>query len=244
MSLLTLGVGRGKLSVAAGGGNPVALRGTPTSTFEDEGASPLTVTKPTGVVAGDYILIAFMIQEQAANVTVTGPSGFTLIHDHNVTGGGGGSVFQSFVWAKIAGASEPSTYDITWSAGSHWTIGAVIAFQSVSGTQPSDSVEGIGENVGSPAAVSNSGVTVAEADDAVVNFAFVVSNNTGTTTWTVPSGFTNQITQRGVSLNKQNLFIDTLLNASAGATGTISGTGTKASDAVSFHAVAVAIAKG
>lgn len=77
-------------------------------TYEADSDNTLTLSRPTGVVAGD-LLVALLFHDDLDTNTWSGPSGWSEI----VTIVDSGDVCALSVWAKEAGDSEPSTYDFT-----------------------------------------------------------------------------------------------------------------------------------
>jgi hypothetical protein len=78
--------------------------GTATTGSSTDGSS-FSVTKPTGVVSGDVLIVAGSSNK---GVWDTLPSGFTQVAvstDGNVT-----SAFRSYIWYKVCGGSEPASY--------------------------------------------------------------------------------------------------------------------------------------
>jgi hypothetical protein len=85
----------------------VQIRGTATTVGGV--TSPRTVTKPTGVTTGDLLLLYAGTSDAA---TVTPPAGFVLVPGAEITG-----TFNSRLYSKVAGASEPADYEVSWSQG-------------------------------------------------------------------------------------------------------------------------------
>ncbi len=142
----------------------------------------LTVTKPSGVVAGDLLLATMEVD--ADPVTVTGPSGWTLLMD---TPGaiGTASAFHSQVWYKVAGASEPTSY--AWAVpGGIWVDIGVLAYSGVNATNPIDAFSG--RYAGSVTSASTNAVTTSQANEMVV----AIFINYNSCTWTVGSGMTKR----------------------------------------------------
>jgi hypothetical protein len=80
--------------------------GTPTTATAINTA--VTVTKPTGVVAGD-VLVAICGNNAGTSNAITAPAGWALLHSVNDgLAGLGGSHLR--VFTKVAGASEPANY--------------------------------------------------------------------------------------------------------------------------------------
>lgn len=92
----------------------------------------LVLTKPTGVVEGD-VLIALWT---ANGVSVTPPTGFNLV----VSQIAGTSTVTTKLYYKVAGASEPSTYTFTCTAGP--VLCSMVAFSGVDNANPIDASSG------------------------------------------------------------------------------------------------------
>lgn len=111
---------------------------------QSSGTSPRTVTKPAGTLAGDMMLLHVGC---ASDVAVTPPSGFTLVAE--ITG-----TNLIRVYKKIAGSSEPATYDVTFTSG-NGSAGIISVYSTtansiavdVSGTQTNGSGDRIWPSV-------------------------------------------------------------------------------------------------
>lgn len=73
------------------------------------GASPRTVNKPTGTLEGDRLILHVSTVE---DVTPVAPEGFELIAGSEITGAASIRLYQ-----KLAGDSEPASYEVTWPSG-------------------------------------------------------------------------------------------------------------------------------
>jgi hypothetical protein len=107
-------------------------------------ATSVTVDKPSGTAEGDLLLAQVKLTPR----TVTGPSGWQrLLPEPSFAG------YPDY-WYKVAGASEPSTYQWTWSGGTS-DVAAYDAAQSVA-------VERLADRVKSTTAVFRDGRKVGE----------------------------------------------------------------------------------
>lgn len=87
----------------------------------------LTVTKPTGVASGD-VLTAVVAAVASTSSTSTAPSGWTKFASQNTS-------HTAEQWYKVAGGSEPSSYD--WVTSSAFArIGSITAWRGVDNTTP------------------------------------------------------------------------------------------------------------
>lgn len=83
------------------------------------GASPRTINKPTGTAEGDVLVLGFGVDVSGA--TITPPTDFILVATI------GGAV-RSDMYYKIAGASEPASYDVSWTGGGNG-VGDIACFR-------------------------------------------------------------------------------------------------------------------
>ncbi len=115
----------------------------------------IEVVKPTGLQQGDF-MIAFL---QAGGVSVnSAPSGWTL---HDQTSHGSQGAFNSWIYYKFAGASEPADYTWNLSGGDVTPAGgAIAAFRGVSTNGPINAYEEAEsqstENKSTPSATTSS----------------------------------------------------------------------------------------
>lgn len=119
-------------ATANGAGTPagIALRG---SVVESSVASPTatyTVTKPTGVVAGDVMVCALFDRTDTVLLT-TPPSGWTQLEVAEA-----GNIL-GYLYRKVAGGSEPASYDFGW-AGATTGSWAIAAYSGVDNGAPID----------------------------------------------------------------------------------------------------------
>lgn len=95
------------------------------NTYDVALSGTATLTKPSNTVEGDYILIlATRFDSSSSADPSSGPSGFGA-HLAKRVGSGADYVLQ-WVYGKIAGSSEPSSYDITWTSGNQRTSACII----------------------------------------------------------------------------------------------------------------------
>ena len=141
-----------------------------------------TVSRPSGVVAGDLLLAS--LEVDADPVTVTGPAGWTLLQD-TVAGAGTASAFHAQMWYRVAGSAEPGSY--TWSVNQPvWTDVGLVAYKNVNASAPID--VSAGRDAGTTSQPQTSGITTTSANDLVV--AMFVNYNFGT--WTAGPGMTGR----------------------------------------------------
>lgn len=82
---------------------------------QTNGAATVAVTMPSGIAQNDLLLV-LMSNSTAGGFSVTPPVGWTEV-THNDASDGGGSAYTAYLYYKIAGASEPSTYNFITGTG-------------------------------------------------------------------------------------------------------------------------------
>lgn len=94
----------------------------------DTGTSTITLTKPTGVASGDFLV--FLVNFVDGN-TLNTPSGLTLISSLNSAAG----VVRNNMYTKVAGGSEPSNYSFSMSTSGLIINGGMVALRDDAGIQ-------------------------------------------------------------------------------------------------------------
>lgn len=169
--------------------------------------SGVTVTKPTGTVDGDLIIVVAYL-ESDTNTWASVGSGFTtsaaLTQDNT-------GAFQLQVWWKIA-ASEPASWTWTPTTGSVWRTVVCASYSGGSGSgervDVAGGAQGDGVLINSQTAPS---VTTTVADDLLI---FAYANFSGTDAATTVGAASNLRVSFG------GLIIADATIASPGATGT------------------------
>lgn len=190
----------------------VSLRETAKGTA----GSPMTCTKPVTTASGDLLLAVCVVQSSSASLTITPPSGWTLIYSSSI-GGTADKIHAAYY--KVAGGSEPSSYDWILANGSpiYWAI-SVGRITGASATNPI-AVASVQDNSSSanPTAASITTPT----NDCLLLFTAAEPNGRD---WTVPSGFTLFSTDRVSGVYDDSYYSATKSFPTAGATGTVSAT--------------------
>ena len=92
----------------------------------------LTITKPAGVVANDVLIASVGVTP--SSTTITPPAGWTLVRRIDNAGATSNSLA---VYYKVAGGSEPASYD--WGvSGVAFAVGGIQAFSGVDTADPID----------------------------------------------------------------------------------------------------------
>src|SRR5207244_3185750 len=97
------------------------------------GSTTLTITKPAGVAQNDVMIASIAVGPNT--VTITPPAGWGLVRRTDNASGTSNSLA---VYKLLAGASEPASYDWSFSAGQTGAAGGIMAF---SGADPAIDAE-------------------------------------------------------------------------------------------------------
>ncbi|OLS26804.1 MAG: hypothetical protein HeimC3_06960 [Candidatus Heimdallarchaeota archaeon LC_3] len=94
-----------------------------------------SINKPVGTEEDDFmiaILASTIGGDTDGSTMSSSPSGWTLQTDYTIDAGSGQHIY---IYWKIAGVSESSSYSWTWSFGSGW-VGQINTFRNVNTTSP------------------------------------------------------------------------------------------------------------
>jgi hypothetical protein len=147
--------------------------------YAEDAASPQTATKPVGTASGDLLVYA-IAQGDSGIANLTAPAGWATTSSAN-----GGSVTGK-VFTKVAGGSEPGTYDFPYSSGAD--VAAVMMLVTGEDTTPVivQAVGVAGPNAGN---ADSPTVTPTGADDLLVVLMAVAAGGT-TLSKSYPTGTT------------------------------------------------------
>ena len=153
------------------GGPSVATAAPPVFKAASEagnaGATTLVISKPPGVVEGDFLLAGVTVRD---NPTITAPGGWTLVRKDPVLA----TAITQAIYYKFAGSSEPPTYTWTFSS-SQKASGGILAYTGVDDTMPIDTSNGA---TGTGMSMTAPGVVTTVPDAMLVGF-FGIARATG-----------------------------------------------------------------
>jgi YD repeat-containing protein len=86
----------------------VGFRSSSSASTAAAGSSSLTVSKPSGVIQGDLMLLHLSVDRDATLAVVAPPSGWALVSDAS------SPTVRSLVYRRGAGASEPASYQFSF----------------------------------------------------------------------------------------------------------------------------------
>ncbi|MBG0828541.1 hypothetical protein HS041_12255 [Planomonospora sp. ID67723] len=143
-------------------------------------STTITVTKPTGTASGD-LLVASFTNDFGAFSSIVAPSGWTVLDslDH------GNNSLHTVLAYKVAGGSEPASYD--WTQAVADAVVIVVAVQGADTTPVL--VEARSDNAPGSSHLSAS-VTPTGSDDLELRFWGGNPSNVSGVTWTPPAGYT------------------------------------------------------
>lgn len=185
-------------------------------------AANFTITKPTGVVSGDF-LVCWVVVDAGSAITITGPSGWTKSRDDN-DGGAFGIGLQC--WTKLAGGSEPANYT--------WTNNGDVAYTLIaaSGGDATNVLDGAGNGTvvsgvaGTTTSAPTTTPTVATDWDCRAYCIDGGASSVAADTLTLPAGYTQFGTNQTSGGNLAKLAVGFKVLASTAATGAQSATNT------------------
>jgi hypothetical protein len=201
----------------------VAPRGTATSATTTN--TNLTIAKPTGVTAGDLMLVT--IAKSNNRTTAPSATGWALISGANL---GGGTYRYGAVLYKVATADDAGVANYTFALGTGTdnAAGGIVAFSGVDASTPFDVTPGAILVNASSNTVTATGITTASANAAVVMLGMASASAPTWSGWTMTSpGALTELLDRQSTSN--SVGAAWRLKATAGATGngtaTLSGFG-------------------
>lgn len=215
------------------------------STYSASGAS-YSAAKPSGTVQGDFQLAFMAADATGSNLSISGGATWAQVGSYqNITNG---DTCSFSLYAQIAGAAEPANYTVTKDGGG--TQNSVCLILSYSGVDVSGTIANaiaaqLATNPNSvsppssPVSIDASAITTTDDNQTVVWFGLVDWNVGTTAAFTDPSSTTRRAVQTPNDFSNA-LAVD-FVKASAGSTGTVSGTGTKAGQSGNFGAWLIAL---
>ena len=126
-----------------------------------------TINKPSGTQEGDLLILHCTINDHHA---LTGPFGWTILLPE-VQGG----KQTTASWFKIANASEPSSYDVTWSTGEVY-VGGIIR---ITDHDSADPIQATATATGTEDDIINPSVTTTKDDTLLIGFHGVDDDDQG-----------------------------------------------------------------
>lgn len=143
----------------------------------------INVAIPTGTISGDVMLASVAVVTNTA--TVITPTGWTLIQSSNQTGN---NTSRLYTYYRVAGTSEPSSYD--WTIASADTIGTVAGIASFIGVNTTSPIDASAQQLtGTSTSHQAPSVTTTVAGDMLVTIHEFSSSRT----WTPPGGMTEVV---------------------------------------------------
>lgn len=196
-------------------------------------AATVTGDKPAGTATGDLLMAVHGCDTGTLDdmTTPTGGATWTLLGSYQ---SGDGDQHQVKAWWKIAGGSEPASWDFAQASGADGVV-IIAAIENPSADTPVIA----GTATDSSASIATPGVTPISATDLELRFATGVPANAARA-WTAPGELTEQADVQSTTYTTGTLATRTLSSSSA--TGTLAFT---ASGTLEFaHGFTIAVAGG
>jgi hypothetical protein len=210
LALLALGA-----LAPATAGAAIAFRSGASTDLNGQAAS-ITINRPTGTAKGDVLIAVIAVRPQS--VTITAPSGWTLVNRQN---NASGSANALAVYSRVAGSAEPASYTWSFSANTG-NAGGILAFSGVDNATPID------VNAGTTITATTTSFTAPGVTTTVTNTMLVIGHEfSSSERWTAAGGTTEVIDV--ASLAVSNVLGISVLGAyrpqaAAGASGTFTAT--------------------
>ena len=160
----------------------IAQRGTATTATGT--TTSLTISKPTGVVTGDILIVN--IAQEGNNTTNPTATGWTLVAGADLAGN---TLRRGTVLYRVANGTEGASFTFTLGSGATSAVGDIVAFSGVdtSGATPFDVAPGTISVQASQTAVAATTITTASANAAVIMFGEAVGSAPTWSGWVTTS---------------------------------------------------------
>ena len=194
-----------------------------------------TLVNTPACVPGNLLLFVVCPVSLGVNITVTTPSGWTLLSGNGT--GTNTSQPGMYVFYRVADGSEAASYSATISA----STSSVSTIVSLAGVDPTTLTAGTTNTGASTTSITATEVT-ATANGILLYFGSQANNNQGPVTFTPPSGMTEALERSfNGSTNDSTLEVAYQEGLSAGATGSKTGTASAATGTNRFRAILVTV---
>jgi len=158
----------------------IALRGTATTGTST--TTSLVINKPTGVVAGDVMIVN--IAQVGNNTTAPALTGWSLIDGRSLAGT---TLRYGAVLYRVANGTEGTNFTFALGTGTNSSSGAIVAFSGVDGTNTFDVATGTISVQVSQTAVAATSITSATANAAIIMFGMAANSISTWSGWTTTS---------------------------------------------------------
>lgn len=236
-SLSLMGVGKPTAAAPPGTG-PVVASSTQIVTTSGSTVT-CVINKPTGTASGDLLVANYY----AVAGTITGntvPTGFTQVGTNSDVTTGLGVLSRAYLYTKLAGGSEPSTYSFSMTGTSPFVCGAVMLRVTGQNATPIN-VSVHAENATGAATQNFPTATTTVANTLLVRFGadFTFGGSPSSTDWplTTPASYTMQ---QQATVGGGNIGVATIAQAASGAVGTLT-VNTAGGGPVDWHGFTYAI---
>ena len=196
----------------------ITLAGTSTSSSE---ANTITINRPAGTAAGDWMLMTVVATGTTAPTT---PTGWTSVQSRN-----NASNLAMRTWRRLAAAGDPASFSVSVGGGRS-SAGAIASYSGVDQATP---VDASGFSVGANGVANQSSITTSEPSSVlIVPVGFSIAGGSGGT----PTGTTRRYADASASTA---LVMGDELRTTPGAVGVRSSTSSAANTGWVTHAIAL-----
>jgi RHS repeat-associated protein len=204
------------VTTGSGTQSTIAWRAAASASSGANAGTSITVTKPSGTVAGD-VMVAGIVANGGSGVTITAPAGWVLQRTENQL-----TSTATAVFTKVAGASEPASYAFTLSA-SKLVVGSISTYTGVDTANPVDGAGGANSGTSSTA-ISAPSVTTTTSNTRVI----AVWGVRGATTFTPVTPVLERTDIATTGSFPMSMSLGDRARSTAGATGTSDATASMA----------------
>lgn len=160
-----------------------------------------TISKPSGVVDGDVLIMQYVLE--GSSPSATAPAGWTVIDDKTINAYG--VYYRTWVMRRVA-SSDGASY--TWTHSSAYSSATIAAYSGVDGTTPLDVAPSYNSGTGTSASASSITTVTAGTMKVVLRTSWDGNAISPTSGWTERA-------------DGPVYYVQELVQAAAGATGSV-----------------------
>lgn len=100
-----------------GHGAQAAITFVAAGAYASNSSTSVTLAKPTGTASGDAEVMCVSVITTVATGTITTPAAWTVAQSTGAANDGTGAFVNTYLFYKVAGGAEPSTYTVSYNTG-------------------------------------------------------------------------------------------------------------------------------
>jgi hypothetical protein len=190
----------------------------------------VVVGLPIGVQSGDALIAQLVLWDGTGSNVPTAPAGWSIIRHDSVSNG---NKITSWLYFKIAGASEPPSY--SWTITSQYAAGVMGAWRRAASLSPIDQSSGATAAGASPISVAAPSLT--PSNNSELQIYFYGSQSASAPTITEPGAIMQRVNLRSAREGFTLAFGDLGAPAAGAASPTYSATASGSSPVVTAEAI-------